>query len=249
MFAKKIFLKGLVLSVSLFMLSASTALSQDFCEGDFDYDGDVDGMDALGFKADFGRRQDGSNPCPPDGPAPVPKTGNTNDVTTGEDGDLQMGVTWPVPRFTANVDNDGDGNCDNIGIGETCDGTVTDNLTGLIWLRNAGCMGSREWSDAISTCNTLSHGDCSNTLLDSSSPGDWRLPNVNELASLIDRSIYNPALSPGYPFDNVQSNYYWSSTSYAYVQYAWGVNFHSGSVSYPDKSDDISYVWCVRGGQ
>jgi len=109
-------------------------------------------------------------------------------------------------------------------------------------------MGSREWSDAISTCNTLSHGDCSGKLLDGSGPGDWRLPNANELASLIDRSNSNPALSSGHPFDNVQSNYYWSSTSYTFAQYAWCVNFSSGSVNNHDK-ENFYYVWPVRGGQ
>ena len=41
-------------------------------------------------------------------------------VGTGHDGDYQMGVPWPDPRFTDNED-----------------GTVTDNLTGLIWLEDA----------------------------------------------------------------------------------------------------------------
>ena len=50
MFAKKIVLKGLVLFACLFLLSTSTALSQDFCNGDFDYDGDVDGWTLLDSK-------------------------------------------------------------------------------------------------------------------------------------------------------------------------------------------------------
>lgn len=52
--------------------------------------------------------------------APVPKTGQTQSYTAGDDGDLQKGVAWPTPRFAGN------GN-----------GTVTDKLTGLIWLKNA----------------------------------------------------------------------------------------------------------------
>ena len=61
-------------------------------------------------------RSDSSPPFP----APLPKTGNDVSDTSGEDGELQMGVEWPVPRFTDNED-----------------GTVTDNLTGLVWLKNA----------------------------------------------------------------------------------------------------------------
>ena len=48
-------------------------------------------------------------------PAPVPKTGLTSSYLTGDDGDLQKGVPSPNPRFTNNGD-----------------GTVTDNLTGLM---------------------------------------------------------------------------------------------------------------------
>ena len=58
--------------------------------------------------------------------APVPKSGQTSSNATGDDGDLQRGVAWPDPRFTDNGD-----------------GTVTDNLTGLIWLKNANCFGTR----------------------------------------------------------------------------------------------------------
>ena len=58
-------------------------------------------------------------------PAPVHKTGQTTSYATGDDGDLEKGVAWPNPRFTDNSD-----------------GTVTDNLTGLIWLKNANCFGT-----------------------------------------------------------------------------------------------------------
>jgi hypothetical protein len=62
---------------------------------------------------------------------------------TGHDGDVQAGVAWPFPRFTDN------GN-----------GTVTDHLTGLIWLKNADCFGQRTWSQALSDCNNLASGSC-----------------------------------------------------------------------------------------
>ena len=63
--------------------------------------------------------------------AGVPKTGQTTSSATGDDGDLEKGVTWPSPRFTNNSN-----------------GTVTDNLTGLIWLRNANCFGQKAWATA-----------------------------------------------------------------------------------------------------
>jgi hypothetical protein len=172
----------------------------------------------------------------------VPKTGQTELYATGDDGDLEKGIAWPNPRFTDN------GN-----------GTVTDNLTGLIWLKNANCssFGAPEsWADALSDCNGLSAGYCG--LTDGSIAGDWRLPNRSELNSLVDVAYYNPALSntagtgqwsPGNPFTNVQSVDYWSSTTSAYsTGYAWGVYMDHGDVHNSTKSND-GYVWPVRGGQ
>lgn len=71
-------------------------------------------------------------PAAPGG-APVPRTGQTTSYAPGDDGDLQKGVAWPVPRFTDNED-----------------GTVTDNLTGLIWLTNADCPNAtRNWASVF----------------------------------------------------------------------------------------------------
>jgi hypothetical protein len=131
--------------------------------------------------------------CTPAGgaPAPVPQTGQTASFATGDDGDLEKGVASPNPRFTVNVnaadDNGagggiaGNGICDGT---ESCNGTVTDNLTGLIWLKNANCFGLRTWALALSDVNGLNTGECG--LTDGSVAGDWRLPNVRELQSLID---------------------------------------------------------------
>jgi len=75
---------------------------------------------------------------------------------------------------------------------------------------------------------------------------DWRLPNVKELQSLIDFGNYNPALPTGHPFSNVQSSYYWSSSTGADdTFYAWGVDMGYGGVYYGTKTIDF-YVWPVR---
>jgi hypothetical protein len=100
----------------MFLLMPYHIFAQDFCKGDHDYDGDCDSADVASFLQDFGRSQF-NNPCPSDGPAPVPKTWQTTSYGTGDDGDLRKGVAWPDPRWTDNGD-----------------GTVTDHLTGLIWL-------------------------------------------------------------------------------------------------------------------
>jgi hypothetical protein len=147
-----------------------------------------------------------------------------------------MGVPWPIPRFSDNGD-----------------GTVTDALTGLIWLKNTSC-GFTNWSDALTFANSLhdgwtgdgSGGDCG--LSDGSSANDWRLPNLRELQSLIDFSSYNPALPSGHPFTDVQTSYYWSSTTGAFnSDSAWVVYGYSGNVYNYFKSNTY-YVWPVRGG-
>jgi len=171
--------------------------------------------------------------------APVPKTGQTNPYDKiGTDGDLKKGVAWPTPRFTDNKN-----------------GTVTDNLTGLIWMKNANALGTKNWADALTTANTLASG--SGDLNDGSKAGDWRLPNIRELQSLVDCAFWGPALpntlgtgrwAEGDPFQGVQLSFYSSSsTNASMTTYAWGVHFYDGYVNYGGKSNSY-YVWCVRGG-
>jgi hypothetical protein len=161
--------------------------------------------------------------------APVPKTGQTTSYGTRDDGALQKGVAWPTPRFTDNSN-----------------GTVTDNLTGLIWMKNANAFDQRTWADALSDANGMKSGDAG--LTDGSQAGDWRLPNIRELESLIDNGRYDPALPAGHPFTNVQPFIYWSSTTNEHITtYAWGVDIRSTQVDDYGKSFDY-YVWCVRGG-
>jgi len=178
--------------------------------------------------------------------AGVPKTGQQISYATGDDGELQMGVPWPNPRFTNNDD-----------------GTVTDNLTGLIWLKDASCSalpntnsnGMAPWNNAILAAAALADGTCG--LTDGSLAGDWRLPNTKELQSLIDYGFENPALSntagtvrwsSGDPFTDVQSDSYWSSTTNAVsTDLAWWVSLHGGRVESTSKSYN-TYVWPVRGG-
>jgi hypothetical protein len=124
---------------------------------------------------------------------------------------------------------------------------VTDNVTGLIWLKNANCWGLKTWANALSNANGLASGSCG--LTDGSSTGDWRLPNINELHSLIDLTQSNPALPSGHPFTGVLSSSYWSSTSYTvYPDNVWYVSLYYGNVVSSNKTDDY-YVWPVRSGQ
>lgn len=228
--------KLLIVWSCLIMIPASNILAQDLCEGDFDYDGDVDAADATVFRADYGRSQY-TNPCPPNGPAAVPKTGQITSYAIGDDGDIEKGIAGPIPRFTDNGD-----------------GTVKDNFTGLIWLKNANCFGQRTWNLALSECNNLVSGMCG--LTDGTITGDWRLPNLRELQSLVNYEYVYPAVpntmgtgqwSENDVFINIQDEY-WSSSSYSNGVAAWDISTYDGSV-YSEPKVDAWWVWCVRGGR
>lgn len=133
-----------------------------------------------------------------------------------------------APRFTDNAN-----------------GTVTDNLTGLVWLKNANTFSVKNWEKAMRICKNLA--DNGSDITDGSKPGDWHLPSVKELQSLIDFSNYNPALTSGHPFINIQATYYWTSTTYAGIgTLAWSAIIVNGYVYTNDKRRSY-YVWPVRG--
>jgi hypothetical protein len=126
------------------------------------------------------------------------------------------------------------------------DGTVTDTLTGLIWLKNANCFGTRNWVTAVGDANTLSSGSCG--LTDGSTAGQWRMPNINELRSLHDPTQVFPSLPAGHPFFNIVDSLYWSSSrnnstgaKTFHFDPTWGPSDTLITASY--------YLWPVRGGQ
>lgn len=114
---------------------------------------------------------------------------------------------------------------------------VLDKETGLVWEKSPDTT-ARLWGSAVSYAYSKNVGG----------RGGWRLPTVEELRSLIDPTQSNPALPSGHPFTNVQSGYYWSSTTdVVSTSSAWVVFFGNGGVLSFGKSSGL-YVWCVRGG-
>lgn len=119
------------------------------------------------------------------------------------------------------------------------DGTVTDTETGLMWQQDDG--GYRNWNDAISYCENL--------ILPAGGYDDWRLPNRNELQSIVDYTRYTPSINTTV-FPNTMSACYWTSTTSAgNSAYACVIFFDDGDViNYYDKGYGL-LVRSVRGGE
>ena len=117
---------------------------------------------------------------------------------------------------------------------------VLDKETGLVWARNANLAGAKmAWEAAINYCiyDLLIGGRLG-----------WRLPSIEELSSLVDKTQISPALPSGHLFTNVLSQGYWSATTIVTgAPIAWVVGFAIGDVVYPNKAS-LYNAWCVRGG-
>jgi uncharacterized protein DUF1566 len=137
----------------------------------------------------------------------------------------------PAPRF---IDNN--------------DGTVTDNLTSLIWLKDADCFGLHTWDDALELAGSLGNGQCG--LSDGSKAGQWRVPDRKELASLVGNQEGNLAAWLNQQgFLKVRSNIYWTSTgSDRSTNIAWFVEMNRGG-AYSGGTSYLYYIWPVRGGK
>ena len=173
--------------------------------------------------------------------ASLPKTGQKMSYAQGDDSASQKGVVWPDNRF---IDN--------------ANGTVTDRLTGLIWLKNAGCFQPTDWPTALASANSLASGSCG--LSDNSTAGQWRLPNANELESLVDVSQINPSVAQGSPFAGIYTKTaYWTSTTYtALPSNAMAIRFSDGrwingidigdNEYNNDKLKSSNGTWAVKSG-
>jgi len=175
------------------------------------------------------------------GRAPVQQTGQITSFNVGDDGDLEAGIAWPVPRFT-NPD----------GTAPVSGNLVVDQLTGLLWTQDGNTPGSTTcpmdgtWQAALEYVACLN----ANSYLGNA---DWRLPNINELASLINAEQVNSASwlnSQG--FVTVQGNFYWSSTTDASsTGNAWGIFMAGGDKDSSAKTNNGNggfKAWPVRSG-
>ena len=119
-------------------------------------------------------------------------------------------------------------------------GTATDKTTGLMWMR---CSLGQKWdgSTCSETATSASWADSLKAAADFEFAGyaDWRLPNKNELESIVESSCFSPAINAGV-FPATPPDYFWSSSPYAAVSHAaWSVDFGYGTVIASIKSGSI----------
>lgn len=138
---------------------------------------------------------------------------------TRQDGALRMGVDWPTPRF------------------EEVEHGVLDTVTGLIWTKETSLTGLMSWQEALDAVIALNK----------KSQHTWRLPNINELESLVDASQADPALPTDHPFTNVQEAYWSSTTSFFETDWAFAFYLHKGAVGVGFKQKPEFHCWPVTG--
>ena len=155
----------------------------------------------------------GEQPDDPDAAVPLAKTGQTTSYRTGDDGDVEAGVTPPATRFSLSGD------------------LVTDNLTGLMWYRRMQTYGS--WSYAVSAAYSSTLGGYT----------DWRLPNIRELLTLMDWSRAYPALPAGHPFIYSSYNIWSSTTYSLGTGSAWRLDMSTGLAGTANKGSNLYFTY------
>ena len=174
----------------------------------------------------------------------LPQTGQTTSYGPGDDGAVQAGLAWPTPRFTDNGD-----------------GTLTDNLTGLMWMKDADSLTSsgyvsgytppvlQSWKQSFDFVDQLNSGAFSNITGYTAHYTDWRVPNVNELESLLkaDSAQYTWLNQAGFVNFRQDEAYYTSTTLAGDTTQAWVVRMNCGMIFYVSKGDSSMHVEPVRG--
>ena len=137
---------------------------------------------------------------------------------SGQDGALQMGASWPKPRFVTGADG------------------ILDKLTGLSWQR-AARLGNPEfsWQEALAAVADLAD--------ETGLP--WRMPTINELESMVDAARHSPSLIANHPFSDIQSAYWSSTTSGFETDWAYVLYMTKGAVGVGYKKNRDFALWPV----
>lgn len=123
------------------------------------------------------------------------------------------------------------------------DGTVTDKLTGLMWKQcmqgkiGVDCGNSDGGQYAMRWPNALAQPQSINADGGFAGYTDWRLPNINELSTIVELQCRRPSINLNV-FPNDFGNYVWSSSPSAKItHFSWAVYFRNGSISVVSRSN------------
>jgi hypothetical protein len=167
------------------------------------------------------------------------------------DGEGKPGARWSMKqlpdtgqtvKYTTTRGEDADSPIDPQSFTDGGDGTVTDNVTGLMWQQTDG--GEMTWENAGEYARRLRLAG----------HDDWRLPGAHELFSILNRGR-NPALDAKY-FPRSAAEYWWSADAMAGdPRRIWVTNSGGGIGPHPRNETASAggsrrfHVRCVRGGQ
>ncbi len=192
--------------------------------------------------------------CPPPGGGPLPATGQWQCYTDR--------VVWNTPCETAGFPGQdgfyGAGCPSAFRFVDNGDATVTDDCTGLVWQKDTADTNADgsvtpddqlTWQEALRYCDRL----------DFAGNRDWRLPNVQELQSLVDWGRTGGDYSDMYPHPltddraaidpvlGAERDFYWSGTSNTQEpQKAWFVVFWDGHSLGTQNKSEKHFVRSVR---
>lgn len=153
-------------------------------------------------------------------------------------GKQQYSMLWPVRGESRILESGGQTGPRFVGEGDA----VHDRQTGLRWMRNADLSGKPvAWREALQLVAGLNAGQ-------GGGEKGWRLPNINELESLVDCSRHSPALQAGHPFSGVRDVYWSSTTSFFEPDWAWALYLNKGALGVGFKKKPEFHVWPVRDG-
>lgn len=126
---------------------------------------------------------------------------------------------------------------------DNCDGTVTDTRTGLMWIRFV------EGQDYLGQAKGFTFDQANAMSRDFAGYNDWRLPTIDELQTIIEKSRSNPAFDPAvFPrFERINPNFWASSVSQdspTGLEEPLYVSFYSGSVfrGHPNTANSVRLV-------
>lgn len=141
----------------------------------------------------------------------------------------RVAASAPNSRFTVNADN-----------------TVTDHATQLMWQRCSigqsgkdcgnGSVTYMQWNQALKVAEEDSFAGYN----------DWRLPNIKELTSIIERSCYKPAMNLSIFPNTPTAGLYWSSSPFAFSNFNVWIAYTEFGYDYEANKRDYDLVRLVR---